>query len=263
MQKMAFGNHLMSDLSQDDISMLLPLRTIELRQAEYIFRSGDPIEHVIFPQSGVISLLVELRKGFPIEAAMIGREGIIGTSSVAGMGHVINDARVQAAGKAYAVPRVRFVNALIQSSRLRDQVARFNAVLLAQAQQAAACNASHAAQARICRWLLELRDRCDDDIVPMTQSFLAHMVGVQRTTVTLAESSLQAAGVIRCCRGKVQILDPRKLEDQACACYRRMRELRDRMLPNRSDSPIRFVANTLLLADRKPDDAHGVPSARE
>jgi CRP-like cAMP-binding protein len=79
-----------------------------------------------------------------------------------------------------------------------------DASLFAQAQQSAACNAAHSAQARICRWVLELHDRSDTEMVPLTQSFLARMVGVQRTTVTLVASKLQSAGIIRCRRGKVR-----------------------------------------------------------
>ena len=151
---------------------------------------------------------------------MIGCEGILGSAATGGAGLALNDATVQIAGMAYGVPRVRFVEALGRSKRLREEVARIDAALLAQAQQAAACNASHSAQARVCRWLLELRDRCGSDVVPLTQGFLAHMVGVQRTTVTLVASKLQTAGIIRCRRGKVRILDGEKLENAACAAAR-------------------------------------------
>jgi CRP-like cAMP-binding protein len=162
---------------------------------------------------------------------MIGREGVVGTPALVGLGRAINGCIVQVAGKAYGVSLERFEHAMVRSRQLRDYIARFDANLMAQAQQAAACNANHSAQARVCRWLLELRDRCDDNVVPLTQGFLAHMVGVQRTTVTLAASRLQAAGAIRCRRGKVSILDAAKLESEACDCYERMRTLREKMAP--------------------------------
>jgi hypothetical protein len=104
-----------------------------------------------------------------------------------------------------------------------------DASLFAQAQQSAACNAAHSAQARICRWVLELHDRSDTEVVPLTQSFLARMVGVQRTTVTLVASKLQSAGIIRCRPGRVRVLDPAKLEAAACPCYGRMRQTREGM----------------------------------
>src|SRR5204863_7834183 len=102
---------------------------------------------------------------------------------------------------------MRFLQAVAQSERLRELASMVDASLFAQAQQSAACNAAHSAQARICRWVLELRDRCDNEVVPLTQGFLASMVGVQRTTVTLVASKLQADGIIRCRRGKVRVLD--------------------------------------------------------
>jgi CRP-like cAMP-binding protein len=226
-----WGNHILSELASEDVSLLLPLEPIDLPHGEFIFRAGQAIDQVIFPKSGAISLTVTMNDGSAIEAAMVGREGVLGASAAVGIRRAINDALVQIAGEAYFVPLVRFLNAFACSRALQDAVGRFNAVLLAQAQQAAACNASHSTQARVCRWLLELRDRCGSDVIPLTQDFLAHMVGVQRTTVTLIASKLQAAGVIRCRRGRVQILDVAMLESAACECYGRVKLLVDTISP--------------------------------
>jgi CRP-like cAMP-binding protein len=238
MHETAVGNCLLSELSSDEISLLLPLQPIDLRQDEYVVHSGYSVDNVIFPQSGVISLIVGTGDGNAVEVAMIGREGIVGSAAVAGTGVAVNNARVQVSGRGYSVPRARFLEALGQSRSLRDHTARFDCVLLAQAQQAAACNASHSAQARVCRWLLELRDRCESDVVPLTQGLLAHMVGVQRTTVTLVASKLQTAGIIRCRRGKVRILDPAKLQHAACECYGRMKKLRESLLVPLSETAV-------------------------
>ncbi len=229
MQVVLYPNQILSGLSSTDISLLMPLEPIELLQGESILESGEEIERVLFPQSGVISLITKTQDGNAVEIGMIGSEGILGSSALAATGSAINDAVVQVSGTAYAVPRTRFENALAQSTSLRQRAARFDCLLFAQAQQAAACNASHSAQARVCRWLLELHDRCNSDVVPLTQNFLAHMVGVQRTTVTLVASRLQAVGIIRCRRGKVRILDAAKLEHSACECYDRVKKLRERL----------------------------------
>jgi CRP-like cAMP-binding protein len=207
----------------------MPLEPIELVQGESILESGEEIEQVLFPQSGVISLITKTQDSNAVEIGMIGCEGLLGSSALAAMGSAINDAVVQVSGTAYAIPRTRYEIALVQSTALRERAARFDCFLLAQAQQAAACNASHSAQARVCRWLLELHDRCNSDVVPLTQNFLAHMVGVQRTTVTLVASRLQTVGIIRCRRGKVRILDGAKLEHSACECYSRVKKLRERL----------------------------------
>jgi CRP-like cAMP-binding protein len=209
----------------------MPFEPIELRQGDRILQSGEGIEEVHFPTSGVISLITKTEDGNAVEIAMIGKEGILGSPALAATGSAINDAVVQVSGAAYRVPRRRFEEALGQSSSLRQRATRFDCLLLAQAQQAAACNASHSAQARVCRWLLELRDRCNSDIVPLTQNFLADMVGVQRTTVTLVASRLQAVGIIRCRRGKVRVLDAAKLEHSACECYGRLKKLREGLWP--------------------------------
>jgi CRP-like cAMP-binding protein len=221
------ANHVLSTLSSKELSLLFPLRPVELRQGEYIFHRGALVEQVVFPESGVISLLVDTAGGNAVEVAMVGCEGLVGTPLVAGNGYALNTARVQIQGSAYSVPRAKFLQALDESRQLRQCTERRDAALLAQALQAAACNASHSAQARICRWLLELRDRCNTDVIPMTQGFLADMVGVQRTTVTLVAGKLQAAGIIRCRRGKVRILEAGKLAHAACECFGHMRKLRE------------------------------------
>jgi CRP-like cAMP-binding protein len=233
----SYVNQVLSGLSSEDLKLLLPFDTVELRQGDYVLRTGRAVEQVLFPRSGVISLIVDMEET-AVEVGMIGCEGILGSAATAGTNRAFNDATVQVAGMADAVPRTRFMEAIGRSQRLRESVARVDAVLLAQAQQAAACNASHSAQARVCRWLLELRDRCNSDVIPLTQGFLAHMVGVQRTTVTLVASKLQAAGVIRCRRGKVRILDAEKLENAACGCYGRMRELRESLHGRHPESDI-------------------------
>jgi CRP-like cAMP-binding protein len=226
MQMAEFRNHVLSTLTSDEIALLSPLRPIELRAGDYLLHAGDRVEQIIFPETGIISLITGIGNGSAIEIAMVGREGLIGSSVVAGNGRATTDVSVQVSGNGYTVPRSRFLHAVAQSQRLSKHMSLIDALLFAQAQQSAACNAAHSAQARVCRWVLELRDRCETDVVPLTQGFLARMVGVQRTTVTLVASRLQAAGIIRCRRGRVRVLDAEKLEDATCPCYSRMRQMR-------------------------------------
>jgi CRP-like cAMP-binding protein len=231
MPKAEFMNHVLSNLTSDEIALLSPLQAAELRSGECLFRAGDSVERVIFPESGAASLLA----GIGTEIAMVGREGLIGSPVFAGNGCASTDVTVQVSGTGYTVPRTRFLHALAQSERLSECATQVDAFLFAQAQQSAACNAAHSAQARICRWVLELWDRCDSEVVPLTQGFMASMVGVQRTTVTLVASKLQSEGVIRCRRGTIRVLDAARLEDAACECYGRMRSLRQKLA--RRDAP--------------------------
>jgi CRP-like cAMP-binding protein len=102
-------------------------------------------------------------------------------------------------------------------------------LLLAQIQQSVACNALHALEARLCRWLLQTHDCMDGDVIPLTQEFLGQMLGVRRTTVTIAARLLQSAKLIRYRRGHIQILDRKALEDIACECYAVVRQNADKM----------------------------------
>ncbi len=224
MDQSVSSNHLLASLPPDQSALVQPyLRELPLQQGEYLARAGAEIENVIFPQSGVISIVVTLEDGLAVEAAMIGREGAVGAFLAAsGLNRAINNAVVQVPGTAQAIAFATFKKLLDQSPPLREGVARAQALLLAQAQQSAACNAMHAAEARVCRWLLELQDRCADDVIPMTQEYLSEMLGLQRTTVTLIASRLQAIEAIRCRRGKISVLDRRALERGACECYGRM-----------------------------------------
>jgi CRP-like cAMP-binding protein len=220
-------NLLLAALPAEEIALLRPLTLLPLREGERIARAGDVIEQAIFPRSGAVSLQVATKAGGEVEAAMIGPEGGLGTPITAGMGRSMNDVVVQVSGSAYGVPLPAFQDALPNSPKLRERVARFEAVLMAQVQQAAACNATHPTLARMCRWLLELRERHQSDLIPMTHDLLARMIGVQRTTVTLLATNLQEMGAIRCRRGKIQILDVAKLEHTTCECYGRMRAYRN------------------------------------
>jgi CRP-like cAMP-binding protein len=108
---------------------------------------------------------------------------------------------------------------------------RYNDLLLAQVQQSVACNALHALEARLCRWLLQTHDCMEGEVIPLTQEFLGQMLGVRRTTVTIAARLLQTARLIRYRRGHIQILDRKALEDISCECYAVVRGYMDNIFP--------------------------------
>jgi CRP-like cAMP-binding protein len=129
------------------------------------------------------------------------------------------------------MPAPQFVAACRRSAALQSLVERYQYALLGHAQQSAACNALHSVEARLCRWLLQARDRTANDMLPLTQEFLAQMLGVQRTTVTLVEGVLQTAGLIKHHRGRIQLLDPERISDAACECYATARKNYAVLLP--------------------------------
>jgi CRP-like cAMP-binding protein len=92
-------------------------------------------------------------------------------------------------------------------------------MMWAESQQITACNAKHNAEARLCRWLMQTRDRIESDTLPVTQEFLSEMLGVRRTTVTLVARALQEAGLIKYRRGVIHIEDVERLKESACECY--------------------------------------------
>jgi CRP-like cAMP-binding protein len=215
------GNRLLDTLPDDALSALEPdLKRVTLPQGTLCFGPGDPIDHVYFPHSGMISLLITTGDGEMVETSSIGREGAVGLHSALGDRLSFTRAIVQIPGQFSVIAAKRFEQAAGRNTAVKDLVIRYTEVLWAEAQQTAACNAVHDGASRLCRWLLQSADRTGSHQLPLTQEFLAEMLGVRRTTVTLLAQELQKNGVLRYSRGKITILDRSALEARACECYR-------------------------------------------
>ena len=226
-------NRLLASLPAAEFSALAPeFREMTLERGMILRESGDPIQHVYFPHSGLISILAVLSSGEAIETATVGFEGAVGVTAALGSRLTFGRAMVQLPGTASRISSGRFQAIAAESSALRELMLRYNEVMLAQTQQAAACNILHDVEARLCRWLLHTHDRLDGDVVPLTQEFLAEMLGVRRTTVTIVARVLQSAGMIRYRRGHIHILNRAALEEGACECYGIVHQLMDDLLPN-------------------------------
>lgn len=225
-------NRLLAALRPAEIALLQPhLKELQLEQGIILQEQGERIDRVYFPNSGMISLVAVMEQGNAVETATVGREGAVGAMSGLGPRRAFTRAVVQMPGIGLQITTPKFQSIVEQSPAIRDIVVRYNEVLLAQVQQSAACNALHEAEARFCRWLLQSRDRSDSDIVPITQEFLAQMLGVRRTTVTLVAQSLQDAELLRYRRGRIEILDRPGLEQRACECYRVVSQELEQYLP--------------------------------
>ena len=142
---------------------------------------------------------------------------------------------VQLPGTAAWLSASQLHAAAVQSQAIRDLIVRYHDLLLAQVQQSVACNALHTLDARLCRWLLQTHDCTEGNVIPLTQEFLGQMLGVRRTTVTIAARLLQGAGLIRYRRGHIQILDRAALEDMACECYDAVRQNANKVFPTTPD----------------------------
>jgi CRP-like cAMP-binding protein len=218
-------NVLLAALPNIDFDILQPgLIQTELKQGTLLHEAGKEIDTVYFPHSGMISLLAIMEDGTAIETATIGREGVIG--AMTGVGYNLSSTRAiaQLTGKGSKISAKLFRSAVSRSNSLRELIVNHKESLLIQVQYTAACNSLHTIESRLCRWILRMRDHEESDEIPITQEFLSYMLGVNRTSVTLAARSLQNAGLIRYKRGHIQILDRAGLEEDSCECYKSIRD---------------------------------------
>jgi CRP-like cAMP-binding protein len=218
------GNRLLAALPPADFNLLAPeLETVALDQDAVLSRAGDQIEHVFFPHSGAISLMIDMANGQTVATAAVGHEGAVGILSVLGPSPSAATAIVRAAGTVSRIPAPRFNAAFNRSPAIRHAVQIHIRAMLMQFQLGAACNALHPVKARMARWLLHFRDRIDHDLLPLTQEALSQILGVRRTTVNLLMRSLRATGAIRSDRrGQIEI-DQLRLAAAACECHRTLR----------------------------------------
>lgn len=218
------GNRLLAALPPAEFDLLATeLETVALDQDKVLSRAGDQIEHVFFPDSGAVSLMVEMANGQTVATAAVGREGAVGVLSVLGPSPSAITAIVRAAGSAWRIPAPRFHAAFDRSPAIRHAVQIHVRAMLMQFQLGVACNALHPVKARMARWLLHFCDHIDHDILPLTQEALSQILGVRRTTVTLLMRDLRESGAIRSDRrGQIEV-DRSHLAAAACECHGAMR----------------------------------------
>jgi CRP-like cAMP-binding protein len=214
------SNLLLASLSASDAAALQPhLSSIYLEHEKLLFEAGEEVAAIYFPTGAIVSLVVGLSTGELIEAAMVGKDGVVGAAAAIGGYVPSNRGIVQLAGTAMTCNVDALKSAALQSHTLLSALVRHEQTVYAQASQSAACMAAHNVEARLCRWLLRARDLADTDTLAFTQEFLAEMLGVKRTSVTLHARTLQQAGLIKYSRGKIQIIDVEAVQETVCECY--------------------------------------------
>jgi CRP-like cAMP-binding protein len=225
-------NRFLAILPPHDFSLLAPhLRTVTLERGVMLHEAAGEIERVYFPHSGMVSLVAVMQSGADVETATIGPAGVIGASAGLGVKYSFGRAIVQLPGTGAWLSACQFHAAANRSQGIRDLIVHYSGMLLAQVQQSVACNVLHSMEARLCRWLLQAHDCMDGNAIPLTQEFLGQMLGVRRTTVTIAAQLLQSGGLIRYRRGHIQILDRPALEELSCECYAIVRGYTDKIFP--------------------------------
>jgi CRP-like cAMP-binding protein len=213
-------NLLLSLLPASDLKLLAPhLKPAYFEQHHVLFEADERIGYVYFPTGAVVSLVVTLSTGEIIEAAMVGVDGVLGASAALDGKTSLSRGIVQLAGEIAVCDIDTLKSVALQSPKLFSLLIRHEQTVYAQAQQSAACFATHQVEARLCRWLLRARDLSASDNLPFTQEYLAEMLGVRRTSVTEVAHTLQEAGLIKYARGKIQIVNAGGLRASACECY--------------------------------------------
>jgi CRP-like cAMP-binding protein len=247
------GNRLLAALPAPELDLLEPeLEMIALDQDAVLLQAGDDIEYVVFPYSGAIALMIDMADGHTVATAAIGREGAVGMLSVLGQSPT---AVVRVAGTASRIPASRFHGLFSRSPAIRRMVQTHIRAMLMQFQLGLACNALHPVEARMARWLLQLRDRVDHDVLPLTQHALSQMLGVRRTTVTLLMRNLRARGAIRSDRRGLIEIDRARLAVAACECHRAMRiEVEEIFSTNSDQSRARGLLEDRRIPEIKSGD---------
>jgi CRP-like cAMP-binding protein len=213
-------NQILGRLNQADYDGLrAQLQVVSLNVKQVIQQQGRRIDYAYFPESCVVSLVQQLGDGKLIETATVGNEGMVGLTAAFGLDASPFTAVCQIPGEAVRLRADVLLAERRRGGQLADLVLRFANATIAMLSQSAACNRAHSLEERMCRWLLMTHDRVDADSFPLTQEFVAQMLGVRRPTVNLAGRSLQRAGLIRYVRGKITILDRKGMEETACECY--------------------------------------------
>lgn len=214
------ANRFLAALPPEAFSLLERwIKTAAFARGTVLFDADEEVNQVYFPHRAMISLVAVMHNGTSIETSTVGRAGAAGFMAGLGIHRSFVRAVVQMPGIISSIPAFKFRAAVKESEALRDFCTRYNEVLLMQAQVTAACNSVHSIEQRFCRWLLQSRQAVDDDSVPLTQEFMAQMLGVRRSSVSEVAGRLQKNGSISYARGRIRILDQNKLEKCACECY--------------------------------------------
>jgi CRP-like cAMP-binding protein len=224
-------NQVLQSLPAAELETLRPhLVSTELVKDTVLVEAGAPQSHVYLPHSGVISMMVSFAGGQSVEVAMIGHESIFGAAAALCGQFALTDAVVALPGTASILDAAQLRAVAEESAAFRTTLIRHEQALLAQAQQSAACNTAHPVEARLSRWLLRIRDIYDGETLPLTQDFLARMIGVQRNAVSLVAHALQQAGIISYSRGHIHITNMEALLETSCECYHVVKAQYDRLL---------------------------------
>lgn len=228
-------NHLLAALPAAELEHLSShLELIKLPLNAVLHESGDKLRYIYFPTTAIVSLLYTLENGASTEVAMVGNEGIVGVALFMGDAIMPNQAVVQNAGYAYRLGVHKLIQEFDRSRGRRNGTLHrlllsYTQMLITQMGQTAVCNQHHSVEQQLCRWLLLSLDRLHSSELVITQELIASMLGVRRESVTEAVGRLQQAGLLKCSRGHIMVLNRPGLERRSCECYQIVKVESDRL----------------------------------
>ena len=226
-----FENLGLRNLPPDIFRKLAPLLHEHVFPAgKILFMPGDAIRHLYFMTAGAVSLVTPLAAGQTIEFAIVGRDGVVGGMAALGSPDALYEAIVQVDGSGYSLEVEAARRFALDHHAFRTLLVAYEQVVLAQSQQSSACNAMHNLEQRLARWLLRVRDVTGSDTFRLTQDFMAEMLGVRRTSISVVAGKFQQAGWISYVRGHIRLERPDALERCACECYGAIRNQYETLL---------------------------------
>ena len=218
MSEQTFTNTLLKHLDHETIERL-KLRRVQLALRQDLEIPGQQIRHIFFVEQGIGSMTTVFKDGFEVEVSMFGYESAVGISALMGTKHSLNRVFMQLAGYGFASPLSASLKEFARHGEFHRLALRYVQAQLTQATQSAACNVHHNHEQRFARWILICSDRAKQDVLALSQEFLADMLGSARPTVTATARILKSQGLISYSRGTLRILNRERLEKQACECY--------------------------------------------
>ncbi|MCC5648437.1 Crp/Fnr family transcriptional regulator [Nostoc sp. XA013] len=215
------ANHLLASLAASDYERLVPhLKLVTLSNRQILHEAGERIAQVYFPNKAVVSIITTMEDGSTAEVGIVSNEGMVGIPVILGDNTTTTTAFVQLAGAAMQINADILKNEFNRGGAIQSVLLRYVQAVYSEMAQGAACNRLHTLEERLARWLLTVSDRLESEDFPLTHEFISQMLGVRRSGVTVAASTLSRAGMISYQRGHISILNRDDLEATSCECYR-------------------------------------------
>jgi CRP-like cAMP-binding protein len=225
-------NRILASLPAEDYKRLLAdLELVEMPLGWTMSESGDHVNYLHFPTSGIVSLIYSLEDGSSSETALVGNEGMVGISIFMGGESMPTSTEVQSAGYAYRISRKIMKREFSLGGQLQHVALLFTQAMIAQTSQTAVCNQHHSLDQKMCRWLLMTLDRSDSKELQVTQQAIGNLLGVRRESVTQVLGQFQTDHLIERGRGRITVLNRPKLEKRVCECYGVVQHEYERLLP--------------------------------